>query len=68
MKMLLASFAACLVSWQATGQTTTVDSSASATEHELLRMAQELFDAIPSGNKAVWQRYVADDALYTDEN
>ena len=40
----------------------------SATEKELIRIAQELYDAIPSGNKAVWEKYVADDVIYTDEN
>ena len=68
MRILPAAFASLLVSSLAIGQTTAIGSSVSATEHELLRIAQELFDAIPSGNKEVWRRYVADDALYTDEN
>jgi len=50
------------------GQTTTQVSSDSATERELLNIAQELFDAIPLGNKAVWEKYVAEDVIYTDEN
>jgi len=50
------------------GQTTTQSSSVAATEQELLNIAQELFDAIPLGNKAVWEKYVADDVIYTDEN
>jgi hypothetical protein len=40
----------------------------STTEKELIRIAQQLFDAIPSGNKAVWEKYVAADVIYTDEN
>lgn len=44
------------------------DSARSGTEKELIRIAQELFDALPSGNKAPWQKYVADDVIYTDEN
>lgn len=39
-----------------------------ATEKELVRIAQELYDAIPIGNKAPWEKYVADDVIYTDEN
>ncbi len=50
------------------GQTTTQGSPDSATERELLNIAQELFDAIPLGQKAVWEKYVADDVVYTDEN
>jgi hypothetical protein len=49
-------------------QTNAGDTSGSVTEKELTRIAQELFDAIPSGNKAVWEKYVADDVIYTDEN
>lgn len=49
-------------------QTNPGDATASVTERELTRIAQELFDAIPSGNKAVWEKYVADDVIYTDEN
>jgi hypothetical protein len=49
-------------------QTTAPASPDSAAERELMRIAQELYDAIPSGNKAVWEKYVADDVIYTDEN
>ena len=41
---------------------------AAAVTKELTRTAQELFDAIAVGNKAVWEKYVADDVIYTDEN
>jgi len=37
-------------------------------EKELVRIAQELFDAIAIGNKPVWEKYVAPDVIYTDEN
>ena len=50
------------------GQGQTPDSSVSAKEREITQIAQTLFDAIPSGNKEAWERYVADDAIYTDEN
>jgi hypothetical protein len=42
--------------------------SADVTERELVRIAQELFDAIPVGNKAPWEKYLAEDIIYTDEN
>ncbi|HEV7473737.1 MAG TPA: DUF4440 domain-containing protein [Pyrinomonadaceae bacterium] len=38
------------------------------TEKELVRIAQELFDAVPIGDKAPWEKYLADDVIYTDEN
>lgn len=37
-------------------------------EREVKRISQELLDAIASGNKAVWERYLADDCIYSDEN
>lgn len=49
-------------------QTTAQNSSDSATEQELIRIAQELLDAVALGDKAVWEKYVADDVIYTDEN
>ena len=49
-------------------QTTVQSSSHSATEQELIRIAQELLDAVASGDKAVWEKHVADDVIYTDEN
>src|SRR4051794_41105271 len=33
----------------------------------LQRQTQEMADAIASGGKAVWERYLADGLLYTDE-
>jgi len=63
-----AALAVLIFSPLAMGQTTIQDSSASATEQELIDIAQQLFDAIPAGNKAVWEKYVADDVIYTDEN
>lgn len=49
-------------------QTIAQNISDSATEKELIRIAQELLDAVASGDKAVWEKYVADDVIYTDEN
>ncbi|MGH8195748.1 MAG: hypothetical protein ACREQ8_15315 [Woeseiaceae bacterium] len=37
------------------------------TAQELQRIAQVLLDAVGEGNKAVWDRYLADDCLYTTE-
>ena len=37
-------------------------------EREIKRISQELLDAIAVGNKAVWERYLADDCIYSDEN
>jgi hypothetical protein len=37
------------------------------TQDELLRRSQELFDSLVTGNKAPWEKYFADDALFFDE-
>jgi len=68
MKIISAALAGLIISSLAMGQTTIQDSSASAAEQELIHIAHQLFDAIPTGNKAVWEKYVADDVIYTDEN
>jgi ketosteroid isomerase-like protein len=59
-----------VVSWQATKLAAAADAKreASTTEKELVAIAQELYDAIAVGNKEPWQKYLADDAIYTDEN
>ena len=33
----------------------------------IVRKTQELFDAVAPGNKQPWEKYIADDALYFDE-
>jgi hypothetical protein len=38
------------------------------TEKELVRIIQSLMDAVAVGDKAVWEKHVADDLIYTDEN
>src|ERR1044071_8802860 len=38
------------------------------TEKELVRIIQSLMDAVAVGDKAVWERHVADDLIDTDEN
>ena len=43
-------------------------SANAATEAELVRIGQELYDALAVGNKLPWEKYVADDIIYTDEN
>jgi hypothetical protein len=37
------------------------------TQEELVRRAQELFDAVVPGNKEPWQEYFADDCIFADE-
>jgi len=39
----------------------------SITQEELVRNTQELFDAVAGGNQAPFQKYYADDVLYSDE-
>ena len=36
-------------------------------ENELMRHAQELFDAVAAGNQEPWKKYFADDCLFFDE-
>lgn len=43
-------------------------SSDAETEKELVGIIQSLMDAVAVGDKAVWERHVADDLIYTDEN
>jgi len=40
---------------------------AAITQEELVRRAQELFDAVVPGNKEPWQKYFADDCIFADE-
>ena len=37
------------------------------TQEELVRRAQELFDAVVPGNKEPWEKYFADDCIFADE-
>jgi hypothetical protein len=52
----------------AIAQTTAPTSPDLTTEQELVRIAQSLYDAVAVGDKTVWEKYVADDLIYTDEN
>jgi len=36
-------------------------------QDDIIRKTQELFDAVAPGNKQPWEKYIADDALYFDE-
>jgi len=47
-------------------QTPSPGKADAATEKELAAIAQELFDAVAIGNKAPWEKYLADDMIYTD--
>jgi Domain of unknown function (DUF4440)/Domain of unknown function (DUF3471) len=37
------------------------------TQEELIRRAQELYDAVASGNQEPWKKYFADDCIFADE-
>src|SRR5262245_57133449 len=41
--------------------------AANATVEQLKRATQEMLDAVAPGDVAVWQRYLAEDCVYTDE-
>ena len=56
------------LSFVALAQTPSQSKADAATEKELVAIAQELFDAVAVGNKAPWEKYLADDMIYTDEN
>ena len=43
------------------------DEASPATKKEIVAMTQELMDALVPGKAEVWQRYLADDAMITDE-
>lgn len=43
------------------------DEASPATKKEIVAMTQELMDALVPGKADVWQRYLADDAMVTDE-
>ena len=47
---------------------TPAGASDAETEKEIVRIIQSLMDAVAVGDKAVWEKYVADDLIYTDEN
>ena len=55
-------------SLQISAQNNVKSSADIETEKELVRIGQELYDAIAIGNKVPWENYVADDVIYTDEN
>ena len=68
MKFLSIVLLGLILSAHASAQTAGQSSADVTTEKELMRIAQELYDAIAIGNKAPWEKYVADDVIYTDEN
>ena len=37
------------------------------TQDELVRNAQEMFDAVAAGDQEPWKKYFADDSMYFDE-
>jgi hypothetical protein len=46
----------------------TQSSADAATEKEIVAIIQKLMDAVAVGDKTVWEKYVAPDLIYTDEN
>jgi hypothetical protein len=68
MKYIFAITALLISSSFAVAQKTTPAAADAATEKELVAIAQELYDAIAVGNKAPWEKHVAADLIYTDEN
>jgi hypothetical protein len=68
MTLTSAIFIMAVVALPGMAQSSVRGSSDAATEKELTSMTQQLLDAVAIGNKAVWEKYVADDAIYTDEN
>lgn len=68
MKLIATLVLLLLYSPGARAQNTLAAPADTGEERLLVRIAQELFDAIAVGNKAVWEKYVAADAIYTDEN
>lgn len=68
MKFVLAILVSLCFSVLTLGQTPQHSKSDAASEKELVAIAQELFDAVAVGNKAPWEKYLADDMIYTDEN
>ncbi len=67
MKLYLATLLVIVCISGVFGQSAT-DSSDAATQKELGALIQKLMDAIPVGDRATWEKYVADDVIYTDEN
>lgn len=53
---ILAFFSACSQSAKRT-----------SSQPDVLRKTQELFDAVAAGNKGPWNRYIAEDVMYFDE-
>lgn len=45
----------------------TAPSSAAITESELVRLTQQLYDSLPSGDRTLWKAYYADDVMVYDE-
>lgn len=68
MKAIPVIFILAIFSSLGMAQSAVQSSSDLATEKELISIAQQLLDAVASGDKAVWEKYVADDLIYTDEN
>lgn len=68
MKLVWVVLVSLSVCFAAQAQMPSQSKADAATEKELVAIAQELFDAVAIGNKAPWEKYLADDMIYTDEN
>jgi hypothetical protein len=68
MKAISSIFLLLILASFGTAQSTSRSSVDLATERELKGIAQQLLDAVGAGDKSVWEKYLADDVIYTDEN
>lgn len=57
----------CLLAGLVLTASTQADEAAKPLRDQLLQITQALVDAIPAGDKAVWERTLADDAVVVDE-
>ena len=60
-------FSATVAALVVTAPSALADDASPATKKEIVAMTQELVDALVPGKAEVWQRYLADDAMVTDE-
>jgi hypothetical protein len=68
MKTVLSVLILLIFSSFGVAQSTSRNASDISAEQELKSIAQQLLDAVGAGDKSVWEKYVADDVIYTDEN
>jgi uncharacterized protein DUF4440 len=67
-RMLLALLAVAALQSAAAPQSTAIEADPAAVQKQLRADDQALLDAIAPGDKSVWERLLAKDAVYVDEN